>query len=105
MKGIQSWLFQHFELASPGAIRTYYDHDHFQLSDQLLDWIEQNKNFRNSLKLRHPKRFRKIPYLITSYTPSTHPLHKDQIIGLWYLDIANFITEHIFDKYSTLKRR
>ncbi|MGH7141858.1 MAG: hypothetical protein ACREF5_00030 [Candidatus Saccharimonadales bacterium] len=91
MKRLQIWLFKNFEIFFSGAIRAFYDHDHYQLSDQLLDWIEKNKDFRNSLKLRHPRRFRKIPYLITSHAPSTHPLHEDQIIGLWYVDLVNVV--------------
>jgi hypothetical protein len=90
---IKKWLFEYFEIVIPGSIKSYYDHDNYQLSDSLLDWIEKNKDFCNSLKLRHPRRFRKIPYLITSHTPPSHLFHRDEIIGLWYLDIKNYLEQ------------
>jgi hypothetical protein len=60
------------------------------LSEELLDWIESNPSFRKSLKLNNPNRFIKLPFLITSHTPRAHKLHKDEIIGIWYLDKNNY---------------
>lgn len=58
-------------------------------SDGLLDYMDKDIFFYNSLKLANVSDFRFLGILFTSHTPSGHPSSTDEVIGLWYGDINN----------------
>lgn len=58
----------------------------FPFSDALCKFMDDHPEFLNSLKLSNLNQFEFIPLIFISHTPSIHAKHKDEVIGMWYLD-------------------
>jgi len=62
----------------------------FPFSDEICLFMDNHPEFKNSLKIVNPNRFKYISLIFTSHTPPTHPFSNDQVIGMWYIDAINF---------------
>lgn len=71
-------------------LKTLYPGPPHRFSDAILMFMSAHPDFYNSLKLANPNRFQVIPVVLTSFTPANHPLHTDEVIGIWYFDKSNF---------------
>src|SRR3989344_2375664 len=68
------------------SLKRRFPHRSYSLSNPLLQFMEAQPLFYQSLKLANWRRFQVIPHIITSHTPASHSRTLDEIIGMWYLD-------------------
>lgn len=68
------------------SFRKKYPANQYPFSDELCLFMDNHLEFFHSLKLSNPRRFNFIPLIFTSHTPPNHPNHRDEVIGMWYLD-------------------
>mgnify|MGYP001566357369 CR=1 FL=1 len=69
------------------SLKRRFPHRHYPFSDPLLKFMEAEPTFYASLKLANWRRFKTIPRIITSHTPTGHSHSQDEIIGVWYFDL------------------
>lgn len=69
------------------SLKRRFPHRHYPFSDQLLRFMESEPDFYTSLKLANWRRFKTIPRILTSHTPTGHPRSQDEVIGIWYFDL------------------
>lgn len=70
--------------------RQDYPANNYPFSSEMCLFIDNHPEFLRALKLSNTNRFQYIPLIFTSSTPNTHPLTKDQVIGMWYIDKNNY---------------
>lgn len=66
--------------------RDQFPSDKYPFSNELCAFMEAHNDARAALKASNVKRFVTLPEIFTSYTPATHKLHEDEVIGVWYID-------------------
>lgn len=82
--------------------RAIFPKKNYPFSDELCDFMDREQDFYGSLKISQPERFVFVPIIFTSHTPASHPLEKDEVIGMWYFDKedAKFKQDFIVNKNS-----
>ncbi len=76
------------------TFRDKFPKNQYPFSDELCDFMDNNPEFFCSLKLSNSSRFKFIPLIFTSHTPNNHTKHKDEVIGMWYLDTSKNICNY-----------